>query len=153
MKTRVILSFLLLAAIEFAKAQDQNIVVLINNNTQRTKELHVGDFVKVELVNSTIVKGTISLIDPTFMTVGVDRIGFDEILKFSTRKPWVRILGGGLIFSGLVISLTQALEPLAEPEPSDLAYVSLPLYGVGLAMLLPNYHEIDKYLLVVVPAR
>ena len=100
MKTRIFLSLLLFAAIESSKAQDQNIVVLINNNNQRVQELHVGDFVKLELINSAKVKGTIMLIDPTFITVGIHRIGFDEILKFSTRKPWVRIVGGGLVLSG-----------------------------------------------------
>lgn len=158
MKPGIFLTILLLAAINSVKAQTEikkpgsnNIVVLINDRNQRIKELHVGDFVKLELINATKVKGTIMLIDSTSMTVDSRRLSYDEILKFSTRKNWVRILGGGLIFSGLIISFTELLEPIANPEPSDLALISLPLYGVGIAMVLPNYHEIGKYILLVVP--
>ena len=154
----IFLTLWLLTTIDPVKAQNRvnqptsdNIIILINDRNQRLKELYVGDFIKIELINSTKVKGTIRLIESEFITVGDRRISFDEILKFSTRRTWVRIMGGGLILSGLIISLTQSLEPIADPKPSDLALVSIPLYGVGLAMVLPNYHEIGKYMLVVAP--
>jgi len=158
MRTRILLTLILLFGLDATMAQNAveqsgaaNSIILINTNNQRTRELHVGDFVKLELINSVKLKGTIMEIDSTFLTIGDRRISYDEILNFTTRKTWVRILGGGLIFSGLIISLTQSIGSVADPEPSDLTLVSIPLYGLGLALLLPDYHYIGKYMLVVVP--
>ncbi len=102
-------------------------------------------------------------IDSASFIVSNQHVRFDEIMKISTKKGWVQALGGAFIFGGLIMSAAVVGEQVGnsiansffggvDHEESSIEY-TLPayaLYGVGVAMVLPGYHKIGKFRLMVI---
>ncbi len=141
----------------------KHIVIVNNKNNKPIKELYVGSKVRLKLTKASKVRGVIMSIDSASFIVNNRQVRFDEIIKISTRKDWVQVLGGALVVTGLAIWIDGAGEayadaysnqffPLANEDISggEHAFLGMALTGAGVALMLPAYHDLGKFSLMVI---
>lgn len=173
MKILKLVFVIVLSVIECVYAQskaafhpDTKHIVLVNSQfNRRTKEMYVGDKVRLKLITSFKVKGSIMSIDSTFFTINNVNIPYDMIRKISNKKGWLKGVGAAMIVGGLLYSFTAVFaeayvsvatssfgSPFEEPPYSN-ALPGLLVAGAGIVMVLPGYYRIGNYELVVVSTR
>lgn len=137
-----------------------NHIVMVNNKTNKPiKELYVGDKVRLKLTKASKVRGIIMSIDSASLVVSNRRVRFDEIIKISTRKTWVQVVGGALIVSGWAIWFDGAGDAYAsywvdeEFLDGEQMFLGMAMVGAGVAMVLPAYHDLGKFSLMVISSK
>ncbi len=144
---------------EIDHANSKHIVMVNNKTNNPIKELYVGDKVRLKLTKASKVRGTIMSIDSVSFVVSNRRVCFDEIIKISTRKSWVQVVGGALIVSGWAISFDGAADAYInqlvyeENSGGEQAFLGMAMVGAGVAMVLPAYHDLGKFSLMVISSK
>ena len=87
-------------------AQTKRLVLFGKDNAKDTTSIHVGDFVKVKLMDGKMVKGNVASVESDFFMVGVDTVRPEQVKEFGYRiqnrskKGNVFVLVGGLLIAG-----------------------------------------------------
>lgn len=138
-----------------AFAQDKTLdpanryMVILDKKYEPLKEIHVGDKVRIKLINSTRVKGQITSIDSTFFKIDSRMVHLHEVRKISTKKEWVKFLGVPFVAYGglLVIIGSDNIVSSSVDDPGGEAAILLgiPITAAGVGLMGPGYHKIGKF--------
>jgi len=171
MKMLILVSVILLNGIAPINAQSgitpqpdaKHIVIVKNKNNIPIKELYAGDMVRLRLTNSSKVKGVIMSIDSALFIVSNQQVRFDEIKKISTKKGWVRGVGGAFLVMGIGLVAASnsdgatiyvtTFTSLTNEDIHDFTWPGIALIGAGTVMLLPAYHDLGKFRLMVISSK
>jgi len=103
-------------------------ILMVNKTHETIKEVNIGDAIKLKLIDATKVKGHITSIDSTFLTVDSTVVHINEITNISMKKEKSKKLrtGGVLIACGIAGIIAVASDPYSDAaEP--IAILSLGL--------------------------
>jgi len=143
-----------------AHSYTKHIVIVNNKNNKPIKKVYVGDKVRLKLTKASKVKGVIMSIDSASFIVSNQQVRFDEIMKISTKRGWVRGLGGAFLVLGVAMwgsassdaatTYATTFSSYTDEDVNDLIWPGVALTGAGIAMLLPAYHDLGKFRLMVI---